>query len=185
MWFFRIRSLLRAGDCTFLFVWTVADIAVAVNAGDVGIRFFVGVQNRVNETLMTPDADFLKDLRVAFFDHDRFVEILQCEALRMVITVLGFGDVLADQIMRNVAVIADGDVMMAGLLPGVVLVIHDVAIGAGFGVVGKISEGVGVRDGIADNAERTANDHGDDGGKERNFDEHSGSPDKPGEYDNI
>jgi hypothetical protein len=58
--------------------------------------------------------------------------------------IVGFDRVFADDVVRRVTVIAGGGGVMAGLDPSVILRVHDVAIGAGAGIAGKIGVTLGV-----------------------------------------
>ena len=55
-----------------------------------------------------------------------------------------FESVLADEVVRDVAVVAGGDGVVRTLLPAVVLLVHDVAVGAGARVVAQVGEPLGV-----------------------------------------
>ena len=46
---------------------------------------------------MAPEAILLQDGRISGFDPDRLSEILQCEALGVVVAVAGLGDKLWDK----------------------------------------------------------------------------------------
>ena len=58
------------------------------------------------EFLMTADAVPLEDGRVFRPDHDGFVEILQGEALRVPIAVLCLREILPDEVMRRMTIVA-------------------------------------------------------------------------------
>jgi len=60
-----------------------------------------------------------------------------------------------------VAVDALGGGVVGGFGPGVVLVIHDVAVGAGFGVGGEVGEAFGVVEGEEADAEEEAEEDGE------------------------
>lgn len=70
----------------------------------------------MNQIFMTVHAVGLKDLRILFLDHDGFVEILKREARGMVVAVLGFGHILGEKLVRQMAVHAGGHVVMPGFL---------------------------------------------------------------------
>jgi hypothetical protein len=96
---------------------------------------------------VAPEAVALEDARVPRADDDRFMEILKSEALRMAVAVVGFSEILGDQIMGQVAIHADGRGVVAGFLPGIILRPHDVAIHAGFGVFAEIRKPLGISEG--------------------------------------
>jgi len=51
----------------------------------------------VDHVRMAPEAILLQDGRISGFDPDRLSEILQCEALGVVVAVAGLGDKLWDK----------------------------------------------------------------------------------------
>jgi hypothetical protein len=55
-----------------------------------------------------------------------------------------FGGILPNHIGRRMAIIAGGDGAVAGLTPAVVLLLHDVTVGASGGVVGQIRSTFGI-----------------------------------------
>src|SRR6185295_4617171 len=69
---------------------------------------------------------------------DRLREAAVGEVIRVHDAVPGLGPVLADQVVRHVAVVADGHRVVASLQPAVVLLVHDMAVRAGPGVVGEV-----------------------------------------------
>jgi hypothetical protein len=92
---------------------------------------------------MAANAVMLKLLQIGLSDPDRFVKVLKRERLRMVPAILGFDEILVWEGRRDMAVVATGDTMMAGFHPGVVLVIHDVAVFTGGGVIAEVGEAFG------------------------------------------
>src|SRR5688572_8156758 len=83
--------------------------------------------NLLHEGFVAPAAVEVDDLAVVRPDPDGLGEILEREALRMPEPVLGLRRVLADEALRDVAVVAGGEAVVARLLPAVVVVAHDVA----------------------------------------------------------
>ena len=51
----------------------------------------------VNETAVAVKARFLQNASVVRLDDDGLVEVLKCEAFRMVVTINGFGHELLDE----------------------------------------------------------------------------------------
>ena len=84
----------------------------------------------VDELLVTADAVLLEDSRIARGDLNGLVKILEREGLGVSPAVVGFGDHLGNKIVGQMAINALGHGMMRRLLPGSVLVVHDVAVGA-------------------------------------------------------
>ena len=58
--------------------------------------------------------------------------------------VRGFGHVLAGETWGSMTIVADGDRVMTRLGPTVVLVVHDMAVGARFRVVTQVGITLGV-----------------------------------------
>ena len=74
-------------------------------------------QKRVYEVLMAVDAGVLRDEFVARFDLDWVVIVVQRKGDRVEQPVIGLGDPLAHEVMRQVAIVASRHMMMAALLP--------------------------------------------------------------------
>jgi hypothetical protein len=87
---------------------------------------------------MTLDAVIAENRAIARPDANGFVEILQSESFRVPKPILGLGQVLAEKIVRRVAIIARRDGVMTGLLPAIVFVPHDMTVDAGFRVIAKV-----------------------------------------------
>jgi hypothetical protein len=101
----------------------------------------------MHHVIVALDAIMLKNPLVLPLDHDGLVEVLQCKALGMVVAVLGFRHVLGKKRVRKMAVDAGGNAVVAGFLPRVVLRIHDMAIGAGFGISAEVGKPLGIPEG--------------------------------------
>src|SRR4051812_21204637 len=84
------------------------------------------------------------DPQTAFLDLNRLVKILKRKSLAMTQAVLDLGEVLADQIVRHVAIVASGRSVMRALPPAVILVSHDVTIHARRRIVREIAGSFGV-----------------------------------------
>lgn len=54
-------------------------------------------------------------------------------------TVIRFGYPFTDRVVRQMAIIADGYVMMARLLPGIVRLLHHVTVDTSFGITAQIA----------------------------------------------
>ena len=64
--------------------------------------------------------------------------------------------------MRRVAIVADRDGTMAGLEPCVVMILHNVAVRAGFRVVGQVRSTFGINEGEGANTAGDTHRHTDD-----------------------
>ncbi|HYX38433.1 MAG TPA: hypothetical protein VE954_35470 [Oligoflexus sp.] len=78
------------------------------------------------------------DIQAVLFDAQGFFEVAGGETPGMPDTVDGFGFVLANKIAWCVAAVASGCQAMAGHLPGIEVVLHDVAIDASLWVIREI-----------------------------------------------
>lgn len=89
---------------------------------------------------MALNAVVLEDGSVLVVDANRFVEVLQGKTFRVPEAVLGFGEILADKVVGQMAIDATGNCMVAGLLPAIVLFTHDMTVHAGFGITAEITQ---------------------------------------------
>jgi hypothetical protein len=71
-------------------------------------------------------------------------------------TVAGLYRVLANEVVRRVAVIAGGRGVMAGLDPAIILRVHHMAVGAGAGIVGKVGVAFSIDKSVSADAKRDA-----------------------------
>src|SRR5204863_5690355 len=140
----------------------MADVLVAMDAGDRLSRGRLHRDDVVDERSMTAEAALLQDLGVSGADLDRLVKVSEGERGRVVPAVAGLGDELRYEGGREVAVVADGDVVVARLRPGVVLLSHDVAIGAGARVAREVGQPLGVAEGEQGQAGRNPQQGPDD-----------------------
>ena len=117
----------------------MAGIAVAVDAQEHLASGF-GRQHLMHEVRMAVQARVLRHAPVPRFDLDRFMEILQREGERMKEAVVCLGDPFAERMVREVAIITRGYMFMTARLPRVIVVVHDVAVGAGGRVIRQIRQ---------------------------------------------
>ena len=88
----------------------------------------IGRKHLMHDFRVAVQARALRHAPIPRLDLNRLVKILQRERQRMKKPVVGLGDPFADRMMRQVAIVADRHVAMAGILPRVVVVLHHVAI---------------------------------------------------------
>src|SRR5262249_53640186 len=122
----------------------VADAAMTMDAEH---RVLVGgapVRQLRDHLRVTAETALLEDARVLRTDPDRLVEVLQGEGGAVVPAVLRLGQPLAHEGMRQGALHAGRHRMVRRVLPGGVLVPHDVAIHAGPRVAAHVREPLGV-----------------------------------------
>ena len=94
----------------------------------------------VDEVSMTAKATVLKDRCVTRMDHDRLMEVLQRESSRVPVPIVCLSHVLRDERMRQMTIGTNGCSVMWALAPGRVLIVHDVAVGAGARIRGEVAE---------------------------------------------
>ena len=112
---------------------------------------------------MVVPASPLSDVTVAGRDAQRLREPPRGERERMPEAVICFHPVFAEEIVWSVTIVAGGNRPMAGLDPGIEMILHDVAIGAGFGIVGEVRATLGVNEGeCADTTGNTYRSSDDD-----------------------
>ena len=83
---------------------------------------------------MATNAILLKDLVIVPGNDDGMVKIFEGECQGVVPAVTAFCEQFGDQTVRQMAVITGRYVVVPRIAPGVVLVIHDMAVHAGFRV---------------------------------------------------
>lgn len=116
----------------------MADIGVAVDAilhaagGGVG-------QQRMDKVLVARNASALRYPSIPRLDLDRVLEVAGCERQRMEESVVGLGDPFANEIVWQVAVVANGDVVMAALLPRIHMILHHMTVDAGLWIVAHVA----------------------------------------------
>ena len=110
----------------------------------------------VDDVLMTFAAGVFRDTPAAFLDLDRLVKFVRRERERMKKAVLRFREILRNEPRRRVAIVARRDRAMAGFNPGIEMVLHDVAVGAGAGIVAEIRAAFGIDERVTAEAHRRA-----------------------------
>jgi hypothetical protein len=92
------------------------------------------------------------DAVVAWFDAYRIREISSCECEGMPEAIVGFGKVFCRKTGWGMTVVAVCNRSMAALNPGIVMVLHDVAVGAGGRIVAKVRAAFSVNEGVSSDA---------------------------------
>ena len=114
----------------------MTDAAVTLNTINFIRTSMIG--DLADELTMTAKAVLLHDHAAARLHLDWLVEVLECEIVGVPKAILGFGEVLANKIMRNMTRVAGGKRLVAGLCPAVKLLTHDVAVHAGLWIVREV-----------------------------------------------
>ena len=142
----------------------MADVGVAADAGHGAVVGQAGI-DFVDDVLMTFAAGIFGHAPAALLHLDRIVKVARGEGERMKEAVFGFGEILRNESGRRVAVVAGRDRAMARLHLGVEVIPHDVAVGAGVGIVAEIRVALRVNESEAAEPERGA-DRDRDAGRE-------------------
>jgi hypothetical protein len=124
----------------------MSDTGVAVNtgnAGDIGGAAFNDVVHKIGVAFQ---AIVLEDPRVPWLDLNRLVKVLEGETLGMPIAVVGLGDVFRNCLVWKMAINTAGGGMVARFAPGIVLIVHDVAIDARLGVRAEVGKAPRIRE---------------------------------------
>ena len=94
--------------------------------------------------LVARNARALRDSFVAGLYLDRILEIAQCECQRVKKSVVRFGDPFSDCVVRQVAIVANRNVVVAGMLPRVEMLLHNMAIHARLRIVTQVTGALAV-----------------------------------------
>jgi hypothetical protein len=96
-------------------------------------------QHLMDEIRMAAQASILSDPAVSRFDLNRLVEVLQGKSQRVEESIVGLGYPLACKMVREMTIVTDGDMMVTGIQPRVVVILHDVTIGTCQWIVAQIA----------------------------------------------
>ena len=104
------------------------------------VEHLVGVTgvggNLAHQPFVTANAVLLQNCMILGFDANRLWKILQSKGFGVEKAIFRLGKIFTDEVMGQMAVVAGGSLMMAGLLPTIILFAHDVAVDASLGVIG-------------------------------------------------
>ena len=87
------------------------------------------------------------------------MEIAGREGVGMPEAVIGLRPVFANEVVGRVAIVAGGYRTVTGLQPGIIIILHDVAVRTRLRVVREIRPTAGVDEGIAANSCRQTKQH--------------------------
>lgn len=136
----------------------MARVTVAVDAHQ-HVAAGLGRKHWVHQIGVAVETGILRDPSIARLDLDRLVEIFQRECQRMKKTIVRLGDPFADRVVRQMAVIADGHVAVAGILPRVVVTLHHVAVSTGRWIVAEVAPALPVAERESSGAPEGAKHH--------------------------
>ena len=144
----------------------VPHVAVAMNAG---MHFALGIgrQHLVNDVLVAVQARVLRHAPIPRLDLNRLVKVLKRKCQRMKESVVSLRDPFADRVMRQVAIVADRDVAVRGILPRVVVPLHDMAIRAAPWVIAQVARAFAIAKREHADSDENPKHHGQDNRKER------------------
>jgi hypothetical protein len=117
-------------------------------------------QHLIDDIRVTGDAVALCYMPVARFDLNRLMECFECEGKRMKKTIVGFRYVFSGNLMRQVAVDTHCYIVMAGFLPGIIIALHYMAVGACLRVAAQITESLGIAKGKNPHSRKHSQDYG-------------------------
>jgi len=93
----------------------------------------------MDKVLVAVDARTLCDPSIPRFNLNRVFEAANGEGQRMKEAVVGLCHPFTDRVVRKVAIVADGDMMVAALLPGIHVVLHHMAIHTRLRIVAQVA----------------------------------------------
>jgi len=101
------------------------------------IHFFFSVKphDRRHQCRMTLKALQLCDFLIKSSNTQRFREVSCCKSQAVVPSINGFYNVFSVKKLRSVAVVTGGNGLMCAMVPPVINRLHNMTIGAGFGVI--------------------------------------------------
>jgi hypothetical protein len=116
---------------------------MAMNTGEhVSVR--VGGEHLMYEIKVAIQARVLGDALITRLDLDRFREILERESKRMKEAIIRLRHPFPDRVVGQVAVVADGDMLVAGIGPRVIMALHHVTVSTTPWVVAQVTRTVTV-----------------------------------------
>src|SRR4051812_9286682 len=78
------------------------------------------------------------DAQAAILDLDWFVKLARGKGERVKESVFCLGEILRDKRRRRMAVVAGRDRVMTRFDPAIEMILHDMAVGAGLGIVAQV-----------------------------------------------
>jgi len=115
---------------------------------------------------MTLATRIFGNAQASTLDLDRFVKLARGKGERMEESMLGFGEILWDKSGRRMTVVAGRDRSMARFDPAIEMVLHDVTVGAGLGIVAQVGCTLRIDKGVASDTYCHADREGDYHGKQ-------------------
>lgn len=132
-----------------------ANTGCFVRFGMVAARSF----NPRDNVRVTAAAGVLGNFAIPFVDLDVLGKIAGGKAERVPESVHRLGGIFANQIMRGVAIVTGRHAAMTAVDPTVILLLHDVAVDAGLGIIGQIRRALRINESVGPHPEGES-DHG-------------------------
>lgn len=116
----------------------VPDIAMASEAIQ-GLLLLVDGKHLMDCVLMAVQTCILRHLPVARLDLNWLVIVIQGEGERVKKSVVSLGHPLANGVVRKMTIVTNRHSGVAAVLPGIVVVLHDVAVRTGLWIVAQVA----------------------------------------------
>lgn len=134
----------------------MADDDMAMGAIDFSSRASMVREHFAHEPLVAVDTIGVQYGLAALPNSDRFGEIVQRKTFGMQESAFRFYEILGNERLGRMAIIARGDGVVARLLPAVVLVVHDMAILARCRIIRQIRRALTIPERVASGGEEEA-----------------------------
>ena len=143
----------------FIRLLGMANATVAADAGEAIVVVGAAGIDVVSDIRVAMPAGILRHRAAAGFHGNRLMEIAGREGVGMPETVIGLGKVFPNDVVGRVAIVTGGDRAVTGLQPGIIIILHDVAVRTRFRVVREIRPAAGVNERISSHASRQPEQH--------------------------
>ena len=139
----------------------MTDIGVTTETRN-GVSSTLNCLDVVHDILMTSPAGAFRDLPASVLHLDRFMKVARGEGKGMKKSVVSLGKIFRDQPGWGVTVIAGRNRAMTGPDPAVEVILHDVTVSAGSGIIAKIGRALGINEGVTTDSCRRPKSERDD-----------------------
>ena len=104
------------------------------------LYFLCMASNLADQQGMAGHAVFLHNFSVAAANSDRFVKIPGGEGVTVIPAVQALDNPLVRELVRDMAIVTGGEFIVAGMIPALELVAHNVAVYTRIRVIGEVGE---------------------------------------------
>jgi len=133
----------------------MADALVALDATKHVAARLQG-QHLVDEFGVALQARILRHASIPGLDLNRVVVVIECKGQGMKEPVVGLGRPFSDEVVGQMAIVADGNTLMRRFLPRIEMILHDMAIGARLRVIAEVAGALSVTEREYAKAEQNA-----------------------------